>query len=69
MGSSRDREVLTNNGNPRKFRKIVVTDDNGNFVIPDLPNATYNAWVYGTADGLGRAVFAQQLANWGSCMR
>ncbi|HLE24592.1 MAG TPA: carboxypeptidase regulatory-like domain-containing protein [Thermodesulfobacteriota bacterium] len=32
---------------PTKFRKIVVTDDNGNFVIPDLPPATYNVWVRG----------------------
>ena len=32
---------------PTKFAKMVVTDDRGRFVIPDLPNATYNVWVRG----------------------
>lgn len=27
--------------------KIVVTDDKGNFTLPQLPNATYNLWVRG----------------------
>jgi hypothetical protein len=37
---------------PRKFAKIVVTDDKGQFVLPDLPAATYDVWVrgYGLAD-------------------
>jgi len=37
---------------PTKFRKIVVTNDKGDFVIPDLPNATYDVWVrgYGLVD-------------------
>src|SRR5579863_1453174 len=37
---------------PTKFAKIVVTDDRGRFVIPDLPKATYNVWVrgYGLVD-------------------
>ena len=29
------------------FRKIVVTNDAGQFVIPDLPKAKYNVWVRG----------------------
>ena len=29
------------------FRKIVVTDDEGRFLIPDLPDAEYNVWVRG----------------------
>ena len=29
------------------YRKIVVTDDNGQFVIPQLPKATYDVWVRG----------------------
>ena len=29
------------------YRKIVVTDDNGAFVIPRLPRATYDVWVRG----------------------
>ena len=34
------------------FRKIVVTDDQGRYVIPELPSATYDAWVrgYGLVD-------------------
>jgi len=27
---------------PTKFAKIVVTDDYGRYVLPDLPQATYN---------------------------
>ena len=35
-----------------RFAKIVVTDDHGRYVIPDLPPATYNVWVrgYGLVD-------------------
>ena len=35
-----------------RFRKIVVTDDAGRFLVPDLPPATYAVWVrgYGLAD-------------------
>jgi hypothetical protein len=35
-----------------RFAKIVVTDDHGRYVIPDLPKATYSVWVrgYGLAD-------------------
>ena len=34
------------------FRKIVVTDDDGRFLVPDLPAATYSVWVrgYGLVD-------------------
>ena len=37
---------------PTKFAKIVVTDDRGRFVMPDLPKATYSVWVrgYGLVD-------------------
>jgi hypothetical protein len=37
---------------PTKFAKIVVTDDAGRFVIPDLPKANYKVWVrgYGLVD-------------------
>ncbi len=40
------------NGLPTKFAKIVVTDDRGRYVIPDLPKASYNVWVrgYGLVD-------------------
>ena len=32
---------------PTKFAKIVVTDDNGRYLIPDLPKANYSVWVRG----------------------
>ncbi|MGH9253593.1 MAG: carboxypeptidase-like regulatory domain-containing protein, partial [Vicinamibacterales bacterium] len=37
---------------PTKFVKIVVTDDRGRYVVPDLPKGTYNVWVrgYGLVD-------------------
>jgi hypothetical protein len=38
---------------PTKYRKIVVTDDRGRYLIPDLPKARYKLWVrgYGLVDG------------------
>jgi len=35
-----------------KFRKIVVTNDEGKYVLPDLPRANYKVWVrgYGLVD-------------------
>jgi len=37
---------------PTPFIKIVVTDDRGRFMLPDLPAATYRVWVrgYGLVD-------------------
>ena len=37
---------------PTKFRKIVVTDDQGRYMLPELPNVTYKVWVrgYGLVD-------------------
>ena len=37
---------------PTKFVRIVVTDDQGRYLIPDLPKANYNVWVrgYGLVD-------------------
>ena len=37
---------------PTKYAKVVVTDEAGRFVIPDLPRATYDVWVrgYGLTD-------------------
>jgi hypothetical protein len=34
---------------PTRLAKIVVTDDEGRYVLPDLPAATYDVWVRGTA--------------------
>jgi len=37
---------------PTKFAKIAVTDDQGRYVLPDLPKANYTVWVrgYGLVD-------------------
>src|SRR5438093_1821354 len=35
------KDLLTN------FIKIVVTDDQGRFMLPELPNANYSVWVRG----------------------
>src|SRR5882672_1206187 len=37
---------------PTKFARIVVTDDSGRYLIPDLPAANYSVWVrgYGLVD-------------------
>ena len=37
---------------PTKYAKIVVTDDRGRFLIPDLPRGSYSVWVrgYGLVD-------------------
>lgn len=37
---------------PTRYAKIVVTDDEGRYLIPDLPEASYDVWVrgYGLVD-------------------
>ncbi len=37
---------------PTRFAKMVVTDDQGRYVLPDLPKANYSIWVrgYGLVD-------------------
>ena len=37
---------------PTKFAKMVVTDDQGRYVLPELPKANYSVWVrgYGLVD-------------------
>src|SRR5208337_691319 len=37
---------------PTRYAKMVVTDDQGRYVVPDLPKAKYTVWVrgYGLAD-------------------
>jgi hypothetical protein len=39
---------------PTKYAKIVVTDDQGRYVIPDLPSANYQVWVRGSASSTRR---------------
>ena len=37
---------------PTRFAKIVVTDERGRYLLPDLPQASYSVWVrgYGLVD-------------------
>lgn len=46
--------IAETNDLPTKFVKIVVTDDKGRYLVPDLPDANYNVWVrgYGLIDSL-----------------
>ncbi|HET7888491.1 MAG TPA: carboxypeptidase-like regulatory domain-containing protein, partial [Bradyrhizobium sp.] len=39
---------------PTRYTKIVVTDDQGRFLVPDLPKGTYQVWVrgYGLVDSV-----------------
>jgi hypothetical protein len=44
--------IAETTGLPTRYAKIVVTDDQGRYVIPELPPATYSVWVrgYGLVD-------------------
>ena len=44
--------IAETNELPTKMIKIVVTDDQGRFVLPELPTASYSVWVrgYGLVD-------------------
>src|SRR5512142_857052 len=44
--------IAETNELPTKFVRIVVTDDQGRYLIPELPKATYTVWVrgYGLVD-------------------
>jgi hypothetical protein len=50
---------------PTKFVKIVVTDDRGRYLIPDLPKASYNVWVrgYGLVDSPKTQTVAGKIVN------
>jgi hypothetical protein len=39
--------IAETTGLPTPFAKIVVTDDQGRYVIPDLPQANYDVWLRG----------------------
>src|SRR5687767_15948717 len=44
--------IAETNDLPTKYAKIVVTDDRGRYLIPELPKASYSVWVrgYGLVD-------------------
>jgi hypothetical protein len=39
--------IAETTGLPTRFAKIYVTDEAGRYVIPDLPQATYEVWSRG----------------------
>ena len=44
--------IAETNDLPTRFARIVVTDDQGRYLVPDLPKANYSVWVrgYGLVD-------------------
>ena len=50
---------------PTKFAKIVVTDDQGRYVLPELPKANYSVWVrgYGLVDSPKVATAPGKILN------
>ena len=50
---------------PTKFIRIVVTDDQGRFLVPDLPKASYNVWArgYGLVDSSKTQAQPGQMLN------
>src|SRR5207249_2647279 len=44
--------IAETTGLPTKFAKVVVTDERGRYLVPELPKATYDVWVrgYGLVD-------------------
>ena len=50
---------------PTKFARIVVTDDQGRYLVPDLPAANYSVWVrgYGLVDSAKLTAKPGQLVN------
>src|SRR4029450_6126894 len=39
--------IAETNDLPTRFARMVVTDDQGRYVLPDLPKAKYKGWVRG----------------------
>jgi len=50
---------------PTKFARIVVTDDQGRYLVPDLPMANYSVWVrgYGLVDSAKLTARPGQLVS------
>src|SRR6202521_991262 len=55
---------------PTKLAKIVVTDDQGRYVIPDLPKANYDVWVrgYGLVDSPKVTTMPGKIVNLNAVM-
>ncbi|MEX2399189.1 MAG: hypothetical protein WD423_00355 [Rhodothermales bacterium] len=50
---------------PTPYAKIVVTDEEGRYLVPDLPDAEYDVWVrgYGLVDSPAQQVRPGQMAD------
>src|SRR6185312_3604389 len=50
---------------PTRYTKSVVTDDQGRYIIPDLPDANYQVWVrgYGLVDSPRMRAKPGQILN------
>jgi hypothetical protein len=50
---------------PTRFVRIVVTDDRGRYLVPDLPSARYSVWVrgYGLVDSAKQQATPGRLLN------
>src|SRR5690349_6259272 len=50
---------------PVRFARIVVTDDQGRYLIPDLPKANYSVWVrgYGLVDSVKLRAVPGKVVN------
>jgi hypothetical protein len=57
--------IAETNDLPTKYAKIVVTDAQGRYAIPDLPKGVYHVWVrgYGLVDSSKRAVVPGSTLN------
>ena len=50
---------------PTRYAKMVVTDDQGRYVVPDLPKAKYKVWVrgYGLVDSRRRSTASRASSS------
>ena len=57
--------IAETNDLPTRYAKMVVTDDQGRYVVPDLPKAKYKVWVrgYGLVDSAEGRRRARQAAQ------
>ncbi len=57
--------IAETNDLPTKFAKIVITDDQGRFLLPELPKANYQVWVrgYGLVDSAKTTAKPGQLIS------
>src|SRR3712207_1407273 len=58
--------IAETNDLPTKYTKIVVTDERGRYVIPELPRASYDVWVrgYGLVRSEERRVGKECRSRW-----